>query len=157
MKKTGIVLLTVLFVVISVSAANANTVREDCGCGLGAVAVGEKEGLFWNLLGTCLNGISGNQTFGMTSGTLDCGKTDSMAKLDKMNIYVSDNMDSLAVDIAQGSGESLDALAEIAEIPNAKKQALYSALQNNFQLIYSNADVTHKSVVDKINQIINTI
>ena len=157
MKKTLSVVLVAFFLTVSVSAVHANTVREDCGCGLGAVAIGQKEGLLWNLLGTCLNGISGNQTFGMSSGTLDCGETTKLAKLDKMDKYISENMDNLAVDIAQGNGESLDALAEIAEISTDQKSTFYSALQKNFQKIYPDAEVTHAAVTKKITQIIETI
>ncbi len=154
MKKFIVLALVSLFVVASVSAASA-TVREDCGCGLGAVAIGEKEGLGWNLLGTCLNATSGNQTFGMTTGTLDCDK--KVALFAKLDSYVSDNMDSLAVEIAQGEGESLDALAEIAKVSSDKKADFYASLQNNFNTIFPNEDVTHVAVAKKIAEIAQTI
>jgi len=149
--------LLVVISIMMVSIASAATVRDDCGCGLGGMALAEKEGLIWNLVGTFLNGICGNQTFGMSSGTLDCGKPVKMATLDKVNIFVADNMDSLAIDIAQGQGESLDALAEIAEIPDQKRPLFYSALQDNFDQIYMDAEVTHTTVVDQISKIIGTI
>jgi len=116
------IVITVILCLVMVNVAFANTVRQDCGCGLGGIAIGDKEGLLWNLLGTFLNGMCGNQTFAMSSGTSDCGVPERLAILDQMNIFVADNMDALAVDIAQGNGDSLDALAEIATIqnPNAR-------------------------------------
>jgi len=157
MKKWGIVVVSCIIMISMVGVAGANTVREDCGCGLGAMAIGEKQGVLWKLLGTFLNGLSGNQTFGMSSGTSECGKDQWIAKYDKMNIFVADNMDVLAIDIAQGQGESLDALAEIAEVPIGERPALYAAFQSNFDAIYPTAQVSHTDVVKEIAKIIQTI
>src|SRR6056297_3858851 len=74
-------LITVLICFSEVSLASVcmaedqvRTVREDCGCGLGGYAIGEETGLLWKLLGTFLNGLCGNQTFAMSTGTLGCGE-----------------------------------------------------------------------------------
>ncbi|MFO8048837.1 MAG: DUF3015 family protein [Desulfosudaceae bacterium] len=157
MKKITVSILACLLIVSMVSVASANNVREDCGCGLGGMVIGEKEGVVWKLVGTCLNGLSGNQTFAMSSGTLDCGRDPLMAKYEKMNIFVSDNMDTLANDIARGEGESLEALAEIAEVSTDKQPVLFSALQNNFEKIYPTTQVTDQEVVNEISRIIKTI
>lgn len=157
MKKFIVASMITMFLVCAAVSVNANTVREDCGCGLGAVLIGEKQGLGWNLLGTCLNGTSGNQTFGMTSGTLECGQESAVVNLSKLDKYVSENMDSLAIDIAQGQGESLDALAELANISSDKKDSFCLALQENFQTIYPDANADHSSVVKRISEIIETI
>jgi hypothetical protein len=151
------IVIALILCMMMVSVASASTVRQDCGCGLGAVAIGEKEGLLWNLLGTLLNGTFGNNTFGMSSGTSDCGRPEKLAILDQMNIFVADNMDALAVDIAQGNGDSLDALAEIARISEPNRPVFYSALQNNFSQIYPSTDVTSDTVVTEISKIMETI
>ena len=150
-------IFAILISLIMVGTATAATVRQDCGCGLGGMALAQKEGLIWNLVGTFLNGICANQTFAMSSGTLDCGRPTRLAMVDKMNTYVSDNMDSLAVDIAQGHGESLSALADIANIPAQQRPAFYSSLQKNFNQIFPTAQVSDKSVADSIVHIIDTL
>ncbi|MDY6905718.1 MAG: DUF3015 family protein [Thermodesulfobacteriota bacterium] len=157
MKKIMVSMLACLLIVSMVGVASANNVREDCGCGLGGMAIGEKEGVVWKLVGTFLNGICGNQTFAMSSGTLDCGQDPIMAKYEKMNVFVADNMDALAVDIARGEGESLDALAEIAEVSQAQRPVLYTAMQDNFDKIYPNAQVTNEDVVNEITRIMQAI
>ncbi|MFZ5563930.1 MAG: DUF3015 family protein [Thermodesulfobacteriota bacterium] len=157
MKKLSIAVLACVIMISMVGVAAANNVRQDCGCGLGGMAIGDKEGIIWKLVGTFLNGICGNQTFAMSSGTLDCGKDPLTANYDKMNVFVADNMDVLAIDIAQGQGESLDALAEIAEVSASDRPALFAALQSNFDSIYPTAEVTAKDVVDGIAQIMQTI
>ncbi len=160
MKKMIIAVFVCMMLIGSAGMAAAqgvHTVREDCGCGLGGYAIGQETGLIWKLVGTFLNGLCGNQTFAMTSGTLGCGEPQSLAVLEQMNIFVADNMDALAVDIAQGNGESLDALAEIAAIPEEKRPIFYSTLQQNFDRIYISADVTNDNVVNEISQILDTI
>lgn len=150
-------LLVAVAVMMMSSTGFANTVAQDCGCGLGKVLIGEKEGLVWNLLGTCLNGTCGNQTFGMTTGTLGCDYGGKLVMNEKVNIFVADNMDNLAADIASGQGESLDALAEIAQISAENKGKVFVALQANFDSIYPNAEVSHKHVVTSISDIIASI
>lgn len=157
MKKWSIAVLACIIMVSMVGVAAANNVRQDCGCGLGGMAIGDKQGIVWKLVGTFLNGICGNQTFAMSSGTLDCGKDPLTAKNDKMNVFVADNMDVLAIDIAQGRGESLDALAEIAQVPASERPSLFAALQSNFDSIYPTAEVTSTDVVDGISRIMQTI
>jgi len=157
MKKITVTILACLLIVSMIGVASANTVREDCGCGLGGMAIGEKEGVVWKLVGTFLNGICGNQTFAMSSGTLDCGQDPVVVKYEKMNVFVADNMDTLANDIARGQGESLEALAEIAEISSEKQPRLFAALQQDFEKIYPSTQVTHQEVVNEISRIMQTI
>ncbi|MFO7840104.1 MAG: DUF3015 family protein [Desulfosalsimonadaceae bacterium] len=161
MKKVAFTVL-ICFAVVSfgsvcMAQTGPRTVREDCGCGLGGYAIGEETGLAWKLVGTFLNGICANQTFAMSSGTLDCGEVHSLAMNEQLNRYVADNMDSLAVDIAQGDGESLDAVAEIANVPEKKRPDLNTKLQQNFEKIYSSSGVTYKNVVIEISRIVHTI
>ncbi|MCP4116136.1 MAG: DUF3015 domain-containing protein [Desulfobacteraceae bacterium] len=137
------ILIAATLVLISVTAY-ANTVSEDCGCGLGHVLIGDKEGLVWGLLGTCLNGTSGNQTFGMTTGTLGCDTGGKIVMNEKIDIFVADNMDNLAMDIAAGEGETLEALAEIALVSD--KTAFFVTLQNNFDTIYPSDNVSYNHV-----------
>lgn len=157
MKKILISIMACMIIAGMVSVAAANTVREDCGCGLGGMAIGQKEGVVWKLVGTFLNGICANQTFAMSSGTLDCGRDPVIAKYEKMNVYVADNMDILAVDIARGEGTSLEALAEIAEVPMEKRPLLFAAMQNDFEKIYPTVDVTPEEVVSEITRLMQTI
>lgn len=144
-------------IMMMTSAAYANTVAQDCGCGLGKVLIGDKEGLVWGLLGTCLNGTCGNQTFGMTTGTLGCDTGGKIVMNEQIKVFVADNMDNLATDIAAGQGESLDALAEIAQIPAEKQATTFAALQANFDTIYPDATVNETHVSTSINEIIANI
>lgn len=146
-------------IVMFMSTVAMASVKDNCGCGLGSMLLEDHAGdsVLIQLVATCLNGICGNQTFGITSGTLGCDKPAKIVSIEIMDKYVADNMDNLAVDIAAGEGESLEALAEIAGLDTVKKADFYSTLQNNFDNIFMAENVTHKTVVKQITTIIETI
>ena len=154
--KKFVIGLCVFFMMSATAMAN---VKDNCGCGLGSMLLEDNAGdsVLIQLVATCLNGICGNQTFGITSGTLGCDKPAKIVRLEIMDKYVADNMDNLAVDIAAGEGESLEALAEIAGLDSNKKDQFYSALQSNFDNIFMSENVSHTTVVKQIHTIIETI
>jgi len=146
MKKI-IVALAVFFLMTGAAYAG---LKDNCGCGLGSQIFYDKDSLLFQVLATFTNGICGNQTFGISSGTLGCDKPKNLVKTEELNKFVAENMDNLAIDIASGEGESLNSVAEIIEVPADRRHEFFSALQNNFGKIYSSANVSHTDVVDGI-------
>lgn len=87
------------------SVAVAGTIRDNCGCGIGTMALGDQEATVVSQLAvTFLNGICGNQTFGITSGTLECDQPARFASKERVIQYVADNMDHLVMDVAMDRG-----------------------------------------------------
>lgn len=133
------------------SAFAAGQAQQNTGCEPGALLIGE--GSNYSLIGqlamTLLNGTSGNQTLGITSGTSNCRAS---VKIDKEELkdFVTANMDSLTKNIAMGQGESLDALAELMEVSSEKKAVFFALLQTSFSSIYTSVDVTAADVIDNI-------
>lgn len=123
------------------AAPNTNT-----GCGLGSMLI-DKQGIFWNLLQVTTNGTSGNQTFGITSGTSGC-KSGKVAMDSRTQEFVASNMDALSQEAAQGRGEHLDTLAELLNI--ADKESFKLALQQNYNKIYANKDAQSSDVLDGV-------
>ena len=70
MKKL-LVLLFVGFMVIGFSTALFAD-QKNYGCGLGSMAFEGNDGLISQVSAATTNGTSGNQTFGITSGTSNC-------------------------------------------------------------------------------------
>ena len=56
------------------------------------------------------------------------------------------HLHKLARDISTGSGETIDALAEIAAIPQDQRTTFARTLQSNYGKIYTSAKVTDKEV-----------
>jgi len=63
------------------------------------------------------------------------------------------NMDNLARDIAQGRGETLDAFAELLQVPAEKRAEFYGQLQSGFARIFTAPGVQMASVMDNISTV----
>jgi hypothetical protein len=117
------------------------------GCGLGSVLIKDDSSTVMLVLQATLNGTSGNQTFGITSGTLNCKKTKFVMN-ERAEEFVASNMDILAKEIALGHGESLDTLAELLNVQNTV--AFNASLQANYDKIYTSQKVEMSDVLDNI-------
>lgn len=130
-----------------VFAGNANT-----GCGLGSTLIQNQDSVFKQVFAATTNGTSGNQTFGISSGTLGCDRPANFASNDQLNDFVASNMDGLAADIANGHGEVVDAVAAMMQVED--KSAFIAKLQSNFSTIYSSEEVNSAQVIDRIVTIV---
>lgn len=150
MRKVVIFLLVSLF--IASTAFAAGQARRNVGCGLGTMLFKDNADDKWLLQAfqATTNGTSGNQTFGITTGTSECERATKIASNDKLNQFVADNMDNLAKDIAMGHGEALDTLAELMGVPVEQRMEFYSKLQANFSKIFTGPDVQAADVIDNI-------
>ncbi len=126
------------------------TVNNQTGCGLGSQVIKDDSSAVMLALQATTNGTSGNQTFGITSGTSGCKKVKFVMN-DAAQEFVASNMDQLAKEIAMGEGESVDTLAELLQVED--KAAFATALQSNYNSIYSSHNVEMSDVVTHINTI----
>lgn len=156
MKKVivGIVVASMMFVTPVFAAGEA---QKNTGCGLGALALKDSkfsETLIGQLVMTFLNGISGNGTFGITTGTSECKAPTKVVENERLKEFAVANVDNLAKDIAMGQGESLETLAELMSIPAESRGATYAKLQSNFSNIFTSENIEAADVVDNIIAII---
>jgi len=145
MKKVLVSLAAVVALSTSAFAANSQT-----GCGLGSVIIKDNSSALMLALQATTNGTSGNQTFGITSGTLGCKKT-KLVMNERASEFVASNMDTLAKEISVGHGESLDTLAELLKVED--KATFATSLQANYNKIYSSESVEMADVLDNISAI----
>lgn len=99
------------------------------GCGLGSMVFGKEEGPI-QVIAATLNG-TGVQTFGITTGTSNCGKG-VFAKAE-INSFIQSNAVALEGDIARGEGETLSTLNNML---NCNGQ-FGETLQQNYKSIYA--------------------
>ena len=145
MKK--ILVSAIAAIALSTSAMAANS---QVGCGLGSMIIKDDSSAILLALQATTNGISGNQTFGITTGTLGCKKT-KLVMNERAEEFVASNMDILAKEIAQGHGESVDTLAELLNVVDT---ASFSAsLQTNYNKIYTSEKVEMNNVLDNISSV----
>lgn len=134
--------------------SSATTVEDNAGCGVGTMIFKDKNEVIFQVLAATTNGTFGNQTFGMTSGTLEC-KRAAFVQNERLEKFVGANMDLLAADMATGSGETLSTLAELMEVDSTKKPEFFALLQSNFTKIFTSSDVQSSDVIDNIAKLIS--
>jgi hypothetical protein len=120
------------------------------GCGLGSLAFGDQPGAV-QILAATTNALFGTQTFGITTGTSNCGS--GIFAMGTRN-FVDANREALAKDISRGQGEAIGALTWI----NACKDsaAVGAALQASFGKIFPSEQVSNEDVTKAILETLHT-
>ncbi len=108
-------ILVSIAAVAALSTAGMATVNNQTGCGLGSQIIKDDSSAVMLALQATTNGIFGNQTFGITSGTSGC-KRAQLVLNERAAEFVAANMDQLSREIAIGQGESVDTLADMATV-----------------------------------------
>ncbi|MFY9397110.1 MAG: DUF3015 family protein [Desulfomonilia bacterium] len=152
MKRCLLVLVVIGLIAIPATSCLAVN-KSNTGCGLGSYILKDSDSLVLQVLAVTTNGIFGNQTFAITSGTLDCEQPSKIVSRERVNTFVADNMDNLATDIARGHGEYLNTLAVLMEVPEDSRADFYVRLQSNFSTIYSSPQVNSTEVVSSIESL----
>ena len=135
-----------------VMASNANAV-DSTGCGLGSMAWRGQSGIAPQVFAVTTNGVSSNQTFGITFGTSGCdpngrvtGGTQKMVL-----VFLENNMEQYALDAARGEGETLETIAGIL---NMDKDAFAQKSYQHFASLFPNGDVDAVYVAQQIFEIL---
>ncbi|MDX1636034.1 MAG: DUF3015 domain-containing protein [Marinobacter sp.] len=117
------------------------------GCGVGAMIWKGQSGIAPHVLAATTNGTFGNQTFGMTTGTLGCQTNEAVRS---MAMYMDSNIDKIARDMSRGSGENLDTLAVLLGVDAADRGEFRQLLQDNFATIFPSSDTTSDEATNAI-------
>lgn len=152
MKKLFVGVVVLSLVLMGASAAMATD--SNTGCGLGDLIFGDPDTVMLQSFEATTNGTSGNQTFGITSGTSNCSKPSKYVSNERLEEFVAQNMDSIAQDMASGQGESLDTVAELMGVPASERAVFGTTLQASFPEIYTSGQVTSAQVIDNIAAVI---
>lgn len=141
--------LTVAFT-LSATDSKADQLKDNTGCGLGTtIFEGKGDNLLFQILAVTTNGTSANQTFGISTGTLGCSSPEAIVKNDVL-IFLADNMDSVAADMAMGEGENLDAVAELLEVNADSRAEVFASWQANFDNIFTSEAAQAGEVIDNM-------
>ncbi|KRT73853.1 MAG: hypothetical protein XU12_C0006G0020 [Deltaproteobacteria bacterium CSP1-8] len=148
----GIVALTLIFATTSFAAETGGLAHQNTGCGLGTMLfqANANDSSLLQAFQATTNGTLGNQTFGISSGTSECTQPKKFVQNERLNEFVYANLDSLAKDIAQGRGESVQTLAELMQIAPERREGFYRNLQSHFTEIFPRENVEYAQVVDTI-------
>ncbi len=144
----------IVFALVAVLAAPAALAQAygTAGCGLGSLAFGAQAGGV-QILAATTNGLFGTQTFGITSGTSNCGK--SLFAIEGTKVFIEGNREALAKDAARGNGETIVALRNIAGC-SADAATLGATLQRSYGHVFPSADASTEQVRDAVIGLLRT-
>ena len=146
------ILLTSAVFGAALLVSSASYAVDSTGCGLGSMAWRGQSGIVPQILAVTTNGIFGNQTFGITSGTSGCDPNGRITGGTQRMVlaFVENNMEQIAVDVAAGKGETLDTLAGIMNVDSA---VLAEKTHQQFAALFPNQDVDAVDVTLKLFEI----
>jgi hypothetical protein len=151
------ILLALFICAVACNLAYAGVeLKKNCGCGMGSILFENNEGLMSQTAAATTNGLFGNQTFGISSGTLECNQPAAFYGSLMLHRFVAENMDNLAKDISRGQGESLETLAVLMGVPQQQRGEFSAKLQSNFGRIFTSPQVTEEEVVANIVTVTKT-
>jgi hypothetical protein len=94
-------------IAISKLRAGTSVADDSTGCGAGTVLFDGQSGVAPQVLAVTINGNSGNQTFGFSSGMLGCDSEGTIVASAEINKFASENLGKRVRDMAIGEGEAL--------------------------------------------------
>lgn len=128
----------ILSLALVLGAFAANAAQNMAGCGLGSL-VFKNNTKVHQILAATTNGTFGNQTFGITTGTLNCTSS-GVAKAEmKQEMFAEVNYEVLNKEMAQGQGETLTAFANILGCDAASVDGFASLSQAKYKDTFSKA------------------
>ena len=101
------------------------------GCGFGGMLIKDNH-ILPQIGAWFLNGIFGNQTFAMTSGTSDCSPLKGVMAEKDQDQFVQTHYDSLAKEMAVGKGEGLNTLSDLLGCPAERRELFASFAKQNY-------------------------
>jgi hypothetical protein len=142
------VLIAALPVGMSVAAPN------NVGCGVGSIIFDGQSGVAPQVLAVTTNGTLGNQTFGISSGTLGCATDGVVAQPVKVSMFIDTNLDKLAYDMAVGQGETLDSLANLIGMQETDKAAFFQTAKAHYAEIIPSGHADTQQVIAALNRVL---
>jgi DUF3015 family protein len=136
---------------VAAMAAGENNVGS---CGWGSKLMDGQSGLGPQLIATFINGISGNATFAMTTGTSGCTQDGTVSSNWKTAMFIDGNKTKLARDMSVGGGEALDSLAALLGVEAADREAFQRLAKDNMQRIFPSEDVATQQIVANLRAVL---
>jgi hypothetical protein len=111
------------------------------GCGLGYVLFGnEKNESIMQILAATTNGTSGNQTFGMTSGTSGCTADGAVKFVKEAEVFAEVNLDTLRREMSVGDGEFVRTFASL--IGSKDVDSTLGMFKANYETLFPSASTS---------------
>ena len=142
-------LMLVAMVALAASAARASG-QNDAGCGLGSMLFKEQKPVH-QILAATTNGCLGNQTFGITTGTLGCTSGGLIKSSKEREVFTATNLRALERELAAGNGQYASALASLTGC-GAKTPEFLSLAKARYEKLFPGAKVGAKELLENLDK-----
>ncbi len=139
-----------LVLVSASSVANAGAAG-GAGCGWGQALFEGQSGTATHILAATTNNITGNNTFGMTTGTNGCDVSGTLSYGGES--VVSAIMNEFSEDVARGEGDALDTVAVVYGVQPEDRDTFAQVMHENFTVLFPSEDVTAGEMMASIEEI----
>ena len=146
--------LTILSLAVAAFPVAALAQDNVGGCGVGSLIFKGQKGVAPQVLALTTNGTAGNQTFGITTGTLGCSQDGMVNSNMKTAMFIDKNNDQLARDMSVGSGETLASLSHLMGIESKDQAAFNRLTKDNVARIFTSESVATEQVVASLRQVL---
>ncbi len=152
--KNGIIGLLAGVGIAFASLGHAASGDDDVGaCGLGSAIWAGKSGIAPKVFALTTNGMA-SETIAITAGTSGCSQ-DGVVKANwKLSSFVEDNKAKLARDISRGSGETLDAVAQLIGVTGQDKVAFVQTTRENMARIFPRDETSTKDILAGLRDVL---
>lgn len=127
---------------------------DDVGCGVGTILFEGKSGVAIKVLAATTNGTYGNQTFGITTGTLGCKSDGVITSRARLSMFMGTNTERLARDMSVGQGEALNVLADLMGVKEQDKSLFFKTTQQHFSTIFATQHKTAGDVLAALQHVL---
>jgi hypothetical protein len=152
LKKLATVITAVGLCLGMVAVLNAGS-QNDAGCGLGSMVFKENR-MADQVLAATTNGTFASQTFGITTGTLNCGASapEPVQKRRRSSLeqesFVTVNMRNLSREMAAGEGEYVTSLASLLGCENTPYFGHFT--QSKYDALFPNTSVQPSALLSTL-------
>lgn len=124
------------------------------GCGVGSLLFKGQSGVVAQVLAVTTNGSTGNQTFGISSGTLGCTQDGVVHSNMKTAMFIGNNKDALARDMSVGNGEALASLSHLMGVKQEDQAEFNRVTKDNVARIFAKDNVTTQQIVASLREVL---
>lgn len=140
---------------ISPSIALARGNHPMAGCGLGYVLLSNKDNAkITQVLGATTNGTSGNQTFGISSGTSGCTEDGAVKIVKEAEVFAEVNLESLRREAAAGDGEFIRAFSSMMTTDASKVAAIVNVFHAEYASLFPTSSTTSAELLKNVAEIL---
>ena len=146
MKRTLWLIAALTVIGTAAQAAGQN----DAGCGIGSMLFKEQQPVH-QIVAATTNGCFGNQTFGITTGTLGCTSGGLIKSSKEREVFVATNLRAIERELAAGKGQYASSLATLSGC-GAKSEEFLSLSKARYEKLFPTTNIGAAELIKNLDK-----